>query len=69
VEDNGPGFPDDVLPHVFEPFYTTRAGGTGLGLSIVQRIVEIHGGKAFASNREGGGARVTICIPARSENP
>jgi signal transduction histidine kinase len=65
VEDSGPGFPEDVLPMVFEPFYTTRAGGTGLGLSIVQRIVQIHGGMAFVANRDEGGARVTVCLPAR----
>jgi signal transduction histidine kinase len=65
VDDDGPGFPTDVLPLVFEPFYTTRRGGTGLGLSIVQRIVEIHGGQAFAENRPEGGGRVSIRIPAR----
>jgi signal transduction histidine kinase len=65
VDDDGPGFPGDVLPFVFEPFYTTRRGGTGLGLSIVQRIVEIHGGQAFAQNRPEGGGRVSIRIPAR----
>ncbi|HEU4522233.1 MAG TPA: ATP-binding protein [Thermoanaerobaculia bacterium] len=69
VEDDGPGFPEDVLPSVFEPFYTTRAGGTGLGLSIVQKIVQMHGGQAYASNRIEGGARVTICLPERAGSP
>jgi two-component system sensor histidine kinase PilS (NtrC family) len=41
---SGPPIPDDVLPHIFEPFYTTKSGGTGLGLSIAARIVESHGG-------------------------
>lgn len=66
VEDEGPGFREGVIPFVFEPFYTTRAGGTGLGLSIVRRIVQMHGGQVSASNRAGGGARVTIRLPARN---
>lgn len=44
VEDNGPGVPDDLLPHLFEPFVTTRAGGKGLGLALVAKIVRDHGG-------------------------
>lgn len=44
VEDNGPGVPADLLPHLFEPFVTTRAGGKGLGLALVAKIVRDHGG-------------------------
>jgi signal transduction histidine kinase len=66
IEDDGPGFSADTLPNVFEPFFTTRPGGTGLGLAIVRRIVQIHGGRVAAANREGGGARVTISLPLRS---
>ncbi|HSP15600.1 MAG TPA: ATP-binding protein [Thermoanaerobaculia bacterium] len=68
VEDHGPGFPADALGMVFEPFYTTRPGGTGLGLSIVQRIVQMHGGRVFASNRPEGGASVAIWLPLRTES-
>jgi signal transduction histidine kinase len=67
VDDSGPGFTAESLSSVFEPFYTTRPGGTGLGLSIVQRIVSIHGGRVFASNREEGGARMTIWLPLRED--
>ncbi len=67
VRDEGAGFPPDVLGMVFEPFFTTRAGGTGLGLSIVQRIVQMHGGRTFASNLPEGGASVAIWLPLRAD--
>lgn len=44
VRDNGPGVPPDMLPHLFDPFVTTKAGGTGLGLALVAKIVGEHGG-------------------------
>ncbi|MFP4474464.1 MAG: two-component system sensor histidine kinase NtrB [Desulfatibacillaceae bacterium] len=67
IADTGPGIPEDVLPHVFEPFYTTREdeGGTGLGLSLAYSIVENHHGRIVAGNREDGqtGAVFTIRLP------
>jgi two-component system, NtrC family, nitrogen regulation sensor histidine kinase GlnL len=44
VKDNGPGVPDELLPHLFDPFVTTKATGSGLGLALVAKIVGDHGG-------------------------
>lgn len=44
VRDNGPGVPPDLVPHLFDPFVTTKANGTGLGLALVAKIVGDHGG-------------------------
>ncbi|MBK8247741.1 MAG: PAS domain-containing protein [Gemmatimonadetes bacterium] len=69
VSDRGPGFPPDVLPHVFEPFVTRRPGGTGLGLAIAHRVAHQHGAKIQAGNRVDAngvvqGAVVTLHVPA-----
>jgi nitrogen fixation/metabolism regulation signal transduction histidine kinase len=63
VQDNGPGFPEDLLARLYEPYVTRKEKGTGLGLAIVKRIVEEHGGTIRAQNLEEGGARVTIHLP------
>ncbi|MBV6632564.1 MAG: PAS domain-containing protein [Alphaproteobacteria bacterium] len=44
IEDNGIGIPEDVRPHLFDPFVTTKSGGTGLGLALVAKLVADHGG-------------------------
>jgi len=62
IEDNGAGIPAEILPRVFEPFYTTKARGTGLGLPICKRIVEIHGGNLTIESEVGKGTRVTLDI-------
>ena len=68
VSDEGPGFPADFIGTAFERF--TRAdqargrGGSGLGLAIVQVIARAHGGQARAGNAPGGGADVSIELPA-----
>jgi len=68
VEDNGCGMTDDVIQHLFEPFFTRRRGGqgTGLGLSITYRIVEEHDGQIVAHSAGlGKGSKFTVTIPLR----
>ncbi|HEX2732523.1 MAG TPA: ATP-binding protein [Polyangiaceae bacterium] len=64
VSDAGPGIKDADLPHIFEPFYTTRAGGTGLGLATVLGTAEQHGGTVRVSTESRVGSRFTIVLPA-----
>ncbi len=68
VEDNGPGFSEDVVESVFDPYVTTKAKGTGLGLAIVKKLVEEHGGQVSASNAKDGGAIVRIVLPVNEES-
>jgi len=63
LADNGPGFPVDLLPRIFEPYVTTKARGTGLGLPIVKKIVDEHQGSIEISNAPEGGARIDIRLP------
>lgn len=65
VADTGAGIASEHLPHVFEPFYTTKEAGqgTGLGLAVTRRIVEEHGGRITAESPPGSGALVTIRFP------
>ena len=75
VEDNGAGFPTEMMPHAFEPYMTTKSHGTGLGLAIVKKIIEEHKGSIKIENITGdnlnikasdlkkSGAVVTISIP------
>ena len=66
--DSGAGIPQPIMERMFEPFVTNKERGTGLGLAISRRIVEQHGGKLTAANREGAGALFTVELPLRSEN-
>jgi two-component system sensor histidine kinase MtrB len=70
VSDNGPGIPEDVLPHVFDRFYKAdasraRSEGSGLGLSIAMENAHIHGGDITAANGPSGGAVFTLRLPRR----
>ena len=66
IRDDGPGIPPDVLPRVFDPFFTTRdvGQGTGLGLTVARDIVQVHGGRLDIESPAGQGTLVTIRLPA-----
>jgi signal transduction histidine kinase len=66
VSDNGPGIPEEIRDHVFDPFFTTRetAGGVGLGLLVVEGIVRGTGWSVAVGEAEGGGACFRIILPA-----
>jgi signal transduction histidine kinase len=69
VSDTGCGIPHDVLPRIFEPFYTTKRGkGTGLGLSISQAYVRSHNGDLRVDSVPGHGTTFTITLPIRAED-
>ena len=68
VSDRGPGIPIEATDRLFEKFYrgdNRKTGGLGLGLSIARGLIEAHGGRLTAENRDGGGARFTIRLPVR----
>ncbi|HEY0156403.1 MAG TPA: ATP-binding protein [Thermoanaerobaculia bacterium] len=64
VEDSGPGVSPDVLPKIFDPYFSTKSTGTGLGLAIARKAVEEHGGRIHAENVNPG-LRVVIELPVR----
>jgi signal transduction histidine kinase len=64
VLDSGPGVPPDLLPRIFDPYFSTHDTGTGLGLPIARRIAEEHGGDIAARNRPEGGLEVVVTLPA-----
>jgi two-component system NtrC family sensor kinase len=70
IQDNGPGIEEDVLPHIFEPFYTTKetGKGTGLGLSITYGLIKKLGGDITVRSHIGQGTAFTITIPLKSQH-
>jgi len=63
VHDTGRGIPEDRLPNIFRPFYTTRGNGTGLGLSLTRRIVEEHHGRINVTSVVGKGTTFEVLLP------
>jgi signal transduction histidine kinase len=61
--DSGAGIPADVLPHIFDPFFSTKPENLGLGLPICQDIVQQHGGSIQVESQASGGSRFTIWLP------
>jgi two-component system, sensor histidine kinase and response regulator len=66
VRDNGPGIPAEILPKIFQPYFTTKGQreGTGLGLNIVQRLLKTANGALHVSTEVGQGTAFTIYLPA-----
>ena len=75
VADRGPGIPRADLERVFDKFYrvletqsrATRPTGSGLGLAVSKGLVEAHGGRIWAENRDGGGAIFRFTLPLQSD--
>ena len=67
VADTGTGIPEDVLPRIFDPFFSTKevGKGTGLGLSVSYKIVEQHGGRFEVQSHPGKGTRFTVWFPCK----
>src|SRR5204863_658246 len=62
IEDDGPGVPPELLPKIFDPYFSTKSSGTGLGLAIARKAIEEHGGSIRAENLNPG-LRIAIESP------
>jgi two-component system sensor histidine kinase KdpD len=72
IADRGPGLPPGEEKRIFDKFYRAgppREGGVGLGLAICRGIIEAHGGRIWAENRPGGGARLLFTLPVEASQP
>lgn len=67
VTDSGAGIDKEIVPNLFDPFYTTKATGTGLGLSIVYATIERHGGEVRVESNPGKGSTFSLLIPVQPE--
>ena len=68
IKDNGIGIKEELLPKIFEPYFTTKRHGTGLGLTNVARIIEAHNGNINIESEYGKGTKVIIKLPLLQEN-
>jgi len=74
IEDDGPGVPPDLREQIFEPFLqgtgpSNHSPGVGVGLTLVARFAQIHGGKAWVQERDGGGASFRVFLPSEPVVP
>ena len=69
VRDHGCGIPDDVLPHIFDPYFTTKPGGSGLGLATAYAIIAKHGGNLSVQTKPGDGTVFIVDLPALEKSP
>lgn len=69
VGDTGAGIPPDAVPHIFEPFFSTKANGVGLGLAVVYGIVQRHGGHIEVESSAGQGTLIRVRLPRREKGP
>ena len=69
VADSGPGIAPEVLPRIFEPFFSTREGGLGLGLSLCESLASTMGGSLAASANPPRGSLFTLCLPRDGATP
>ena len=68
IADTGSGIPEDVLPSVCDPFFTTRPEGTGLGLAIAKRYIEQNGGRLAIASSRGEGTAITVWLPTSPDD-
>ena len=69
IRDYGCGIPADVLPRIFDPYFTTKPGGSGLGLATAYAIIAKHGGHIAVESKCGEGTVFTVELPASHETP
>ncbi len=74
IEDDGPGVPADLREQIFEPFlqgtsHSSHSPGVGVGLTLVARFAQLHGGRAWVQDREGGGASFRVFLPSEPVVP
>jgi signal transduction histidine kinase len=71
VRDSGPGIPAEILPKIFQPYFTTKSAkhGTGLGLSIIMRLIKQANGALHLNTVVGRGTTFTIYLPAVASLP
>jgi signal transduction histidine kinase len=64
VADTGQGITETDLPHIFEPFFSTKEEGSGIGLALVYRVVQDHGGQIEVRSQAGSGTTFLLTLPS-----